>query len=124
MEMISIGPVVVYVGKCEDALKAFPDASVDAIVTDPPYGLEFMGKDWDAPWKTGDGFRRAKNKADAGRDNAFGRASRTSPEYLAGVGFQRWVETWAAECLRGPEARRPHALLRRYADLSPARMRD
>ena len=26
------------------------DASVDAVVTDPPYGLEFMGKDWDAPW--------------------------------------------------------------------------
>jgi len=23
------------------------DQSVDAIVTDPPYGLEFMGKDWD-----------------------------------------------------------------------------
>jgi DNA modification methylase len=21
--------------------------SVDAIVTDPPYGLEFMGKEWD-----------------------------------------------------------------------------
>src|SRR5271166_4397341 len=26
---------------------------VDAVVTDPPYGLEFMGKDWDAPWKYG-----------------------------------------------------------------------
>lgn len=25
-----------------------PEASVDAIVTDPPYGLEFMGKSWDA----------------------------------------------------------------------------
>lgn len=25
-----------------------PDASVDAIVCDPPYGLEFMGKDWDS----------------------------------------------------------------------------
>lgn len=24
-----------------------PDASVDAIVCDPPYGLEFMGKEWD-----------------------------------------------------------------------------
>jgi tRNA G10 N-methylase Trm11 len=23
------------------------DASVDAIVCDPPYGLSFMGKDWD-----------------------------------------------------------------------------
>lgn len=33
-----------------DELRALPDASVDAVVTDPPYGLEFMGKDWDAPW--------------------------------------------------------------------------
>lgn len=24
-----------------------PDCSIDAIVTDPPYGLEFMGKEWD-----------------------------------------------------------------------------
>jgi len=24
---------------------------VVAVVCDPPYGLEFMGKDWDAPWK-------------------------------------------------------------------------
>jgi site-specific DNA-methyltransferase (adenine-specific) len=23
---------------------------VHAVVTDPPYGLEFMGQDWDAPW--------------------------------------------------------------------------
>ena len=24
------------------------DKSVDAIITDPPYGLSFMGKEWDA----------------------------------------------------------------------------
>ena len=33
------------------AMKNMADNSVDSIVTDPPYGLEFMGKDWDAPWK-------------------------------------------------------------------------
>ena len=38
---------------CLDAMRAMPDASIDAIVTDPPYGLEFMGKEWDAPWKHG-----------------------------------------------------------------------
>ena len=30
-----------------ELLKQLPDNSVDAIVTDPPYGLGFMGKDWD-----------------------------------------------------------------------------
>lgn len=28
---------------CLDAMKRMPDNSVDAIVTDPPYGLSFMG---------------------------------------------------------------------------------
>lgn len=58
-------------GKCLDVLRTLPDASVDAIVTDPPYGLgtreptieemiaylqganldlgEFMNKDWEIP---------------------------------------------------------------------------
>lgn len=34
-------------GDCLDALRAMPDASVDAIVTDPPAGIAFMGKEWD-----------------------------------------------------------------------------
>ena len=32
---------------CLDAMAAMEPNSVDAIVTDPPYGLSFMGKDWD-----------------------------------------------------------------------------
>ena len=34
-------------GDCLDVLRSLPDASVDAVVTDPPYGLSFMGKRWD-----------------------------------------------------------------------------
>lgn len=34
-------------GDCLDRLKELEDNSVDAIVTDPPYGLSFMGKKWD-----------------------------------------------------------------------------
>lgn len=34
-------------GDCLDVLRGMPDASVDSIVTDPPYGLSFMGKRWD-----------------------------------------------------------------------------
>jgi site-specific DNA-methyltransferase (adenine-specific) len=34
-------------GDCLDKLKDLPDNSVDSIVTDPPYGLSFMGKKWD-----------------------------------------------------------------------------
>jgi site-specific DNA-methyltransferase (adenine-specific) len=34
-------------GDCLDLMREMPDASVDSIVTDPPYGLSFMGKEWD-----------------------------------------------------------------------------
>ena len=34
-------------GDCLDVLKTMPDNSVDSIVTDPPYGLSFMGRKWD-----------------------------------------------------------------------------
>lgn len=34
-------------GDSAQKLKELPDNSVDSIVTDPPYGLSFMGKKWD-----------------------------------------------------------------------------
>jgi DNA modification methylase len=34
-------------GDCSEKLKILKDNSVDSIVTDPPYGLSFMGKKWD-----------------------------------------------------------------------------
>ena len=34
-------------GNCLDEMKKLDDNSVDSIVTDPPYGLSFMGKKWD-----------------------------------------------------------------------------
>jgi site-specific DNA-methyltransferase (adenine-specific) len=39
-------------GDCKAVMASMEENSVDAIVTDPPYGLEFMGKEWDAPWKS------------------------------------------------------------------------
>lgn len=39
--------VTVYHGDCLDVLAVLPDESVDSVVTDPPYGLNFMGKHWD-----------------------------------------------------------------------------
>ena len=34
-------------GDCRTVMAGLPAASVDAVVCDPPYGLSFMGKDWD-----------------------------------------------------------------------------
>ena len=82
------GSVTLYAGDCLDVLPGVGDCSVDAVVTDPPYGLEFMGRDWDGA----NGFRRSLNPADVERESVFGRTSRTSPEYrtaskaVAGMG--------------------------------------
>jgi len=66
---------------CLDWLPTLAENSVDACVTDPPYGLEFMGKEWDklnvgkvgnpALMPTGD-----RAFAFDGRDNVGGRLSR------------------------------------------------
>ena len=34
-------------GNCLDVMMSMESDSMDSIVTDPPYGLSFMGKDWD-----------------------------------------------------------------------------
>jgi len=38
----------IILGDCLDVLNAIPDNSMDLIATDPPYGISFMGKEWDS----------------------------------------------------------------------------
>ncbi len=38
---------VIYNKDCLEGMKELPESSIDLIVTDPPYGYSFMGKDWD-----------------------------------------------------------------------------
>src|SRR5210317_1759038 len=35
-------------GDNRDTLKNYPDNYFDSIITDPPYGIDFLGKSWDA----------------------------------------------------------------------------
>ena len=39
--------ITLYCGDLLNVLPTLPEASVDFVVTDPPYGLSFMGKGWD-----------------------------------------------------------------------------
>ncbi len=54
--------VTLYLGDCLDVMAAMEAESVTAIVCDPPYGLEFMGKEWD---KFGISESRAKRLSGA-----------------------------------------------------------
>ena len=38
---------MIHHGDCLEVLRTLDDNSVDSVVTDPPYGLSFMGKKWD-----------------------------------------------------------------------------
>ena len=38
---------LIHTGDAFDVLPDLPDESIHAVVTDPPYGLAFMGRDWD-----------------------------------------------------------------------------
>lgn len=41
------GRVKLYHGKCLEVLRSLPDGVIDSIVTDPPYGINFLNKHWD-----------------------------------------------------------------------------
>lgn len=44
----SDGDCAVHLGDCREVLAEMPEASVDSIVTDPPYEYAFMGRRWDS----------------------------------------------------------------------------
>lgn len=80
---------------CRDVLAALPENSIDSIVTDPPYGLQFMGKEWDKLW-------RDRTPADVQwRDNHAGTLparARKLPDYSAmskGAEMQATHLEWA-----------------------------
>ena len=46
-DVIELGRHVLHCGGCVETMRGMPENSVDAIVTDPPYGIGFMSKNWD-----------------------------------------------------------------------------
>jgi hypothetical protein len=58
------GEAVIICGDCLEVMRGMEPNSIDAIVTDPPYGLEFMGKEWDS-FKSGDIAMRRNPEMDA-----------------------------------------------------------
>lgn len=46
-EVVTLGPHTLHCADCLEVMRGMAENSVDAIVTDPPYGIGFMGKAWD-----------------------------------------------------------------------------
>jgi DNA modification methylase len=73
------------------------EASVDAIVCDPPYGLEFMGKEWDT--LDNNAHMRVQRAAEL-NDPSKGRYIRHSVEYSGGAAAGEWHAIWATAAAR------------------------
>lgn len=104
------GRVTLYQGDCIDVMARMAANSVDALVTDPPYGLGFMGQAWDT-FKPGEAESRiTENRAiESDNPNLRGRtrgpaSSPSAVEYDRTVegqrSFQAWTEQWAREAYR------------------------
>lgn len=101
---------MIHSGDLFDVLPTLPAQSIDACVTDPPYGIGFMGKQWDT-FKPGvESERIVPNRAkDSDNPNLKGRtrgpaSSPSAVEYDRSLNgqreFQAWTERWASEVLR------------------------
>jgi site-specific DNA-methyltransferase (adenine-specific) len=93
-----------------DLMRQLADNSVDAVVTDPPYGISFMGKAWDGKdieqrHQKREGHKMSEKRKESGRTtNGFGQGSMSAGAYdLSPTGlicFQHFTQEWATECLR------------------------
>ena len=108
--------MTLWAGDVFDVLPLLESESIDSCVTDGPYGIGFMGREWDT-FKPGTGATRklmhpresARAKLVSENPNLHGRhrSPALSPSQIdydysvAGLRrFQEWTEQWAREVLR------------------------
>lgn len=91
---------------CVKAMKRFPENYFDAIVTDPPYGLIFMGKEWDKLWdkRKFDEYEYAQKSytcsdGSTRKTNPVARKIK-NPTYRTGIEAQLWHTQWLKEAYR------------------------
>ena len=79
-----------YHGDCIEVMRSLPENSVDTCITDPPYGLRFMGKEWDT-------FRQDKR----GKNQIINMGNGMKQlNHIELVEFQEWTTQWAQAVYR------------------------
>lgn len=97
--------LVLHNGDCVEVLKGYADGSIGAVICDPPYGLEFMGKDWDRLTRS---LMLSPSEADIKRKERYGNSyagRRSNLPDLSGTSkyareMQTWHTGWLAEAYR------------------------
>lgn len=100
-------PFILHLGDCLEVIRSLPDNCIDSVVTDPPYGIRFMGKAWDGKDIEERAARRASKPS---RDSACGsngghrslaaEAGKYDLTPSAMRAFQKFSFEWAAEAFR------------------------
>jgi site-specific DNA-methyltransferase (adenine-specific) len=104
-------PYALHLGDCIEVMRGLPENSVDAVVTDPPYGIRFMGKAWDGADIEARAERRrtfASHAPDAGPNGGpngghksiAAEAGKYDLAPAAMRAFQEFSEEWAREAFR------------------------
>jgi hypothetical protein len=78
--------MTIILGDCVEVMNGMEPESVDAICCDPPYGLEFMGKEWDSLRPSGITKRGGRAP---GPVEAPAQAPRTGRELVGAMGGHR-----------------------------------
>jgi len=99
-------------GDCRKVLALMPDESIDAVVCDPPYGLEFMGRGWDTFREDDPGTSRNRGEH-AGIHGEVGRGDGSNPARsknaaVAYGGGKRATTSWCTGCGKRDQFRNPH----------------
>ncbi|WP_024666499.1 DNA-methyltransferase [Pseudomonas syringae] len=96
-----------HLGDCLEVLRGLPANSIDSVVTDPPYGIRFMGKSWDGQDIEDRAAYRASMPSHAGACGPNGGHRSVAAEAgkydLTPAGmraFQAFTLEWATEALR------------------------
>jgi site-specific DNA-methyltransferase (adenine-specific) len=95
-------------GDCIEIMRTLDADSIDAIVTDPPYGISFMGREWDTYGTRAGGRQSAEDRVASSL--AYAALNPGSPRYAnshgrqttasEGAAYGRWCERWAGEAMR------------------------
>ncbi len=93
----------IHLGDCLSVMAELPENSIDTCITDPPYGLGFMGKEWDTFDKTQFGIAGNEGENDLKVKKTF----KVLPRYCQD-GLQEFTFNWASEVYR---VLKPGALL-------------
>lgn len=98
-------------GDCREIMAGMEADSIDAVVTDPPYGIGFMGKEWDTFSKANEAASKCLRKGlllsvrPDGQVTYSKKASSSSwkagsYDFSRNTEFQQWFTGWASELLR------------------------